>query len=78
MHGGTGGHMGGGHVPPPMHQPESGHFDQAVHSDHAYIAGQATAPGRNKVAARSPRQQRLAVAILVGFLVALVLLIFLA
>jgi len=78
MHGGTGGHMGGGHVPPPMHQPHSDHFDQTVHSDHASIAGLATDPKGNKVAARSPLQQRLAVAILLGFLVALVLLIFLA
>jgi hypothetical protein len=77
MHGGTGGHVGGGHVPPPLHQPTPGHH-QGVHSDHAYIAGLATDPSRKKVGARSPLQQRLAVAILVGFLVALVLLIFLA
>ncbi len=76
MHGNTGGHMGGGHVPPPMHHPPPGH-NQAVHSDHAYIAGSATDPRGDKVAARSPLQQRLAVAILLGFVVALVLLVFL-
>jgi len=37
----------------------------------------ATDPRGNKVAARSPLQQRLAVAILLGFVAALVLLIFL-
>jgi hypothetical protein len=68
--------MGGGHVPPPVHHPP-GHFDQAVHSDHAYIAGLATDPRRNKVA-RWQRHPGLTGAILLGFLVALVLLVFLA
>ena len=77
MHGNTGGHMGGGHVPPPMHQPQPGHHHQTVHSDHAYIAGLATDPRRNKVA-RWQRHPGLTGAILLGFLVALVLLVFLA
>jgi len=72
MHGHTGGHIGGGHVPPPSHHPHPGH--QPVHHHHGpgdqpWTAG----AGRTRLT-RSVRDPRITGA---GLVVALALVILL-